>query len=182
MPEKPMNPLPFVVVILLLAGGFAYLFVNMMRESPLDVVRSYYECKDYDKQMMYLTPESAKAFDRFWRMEAQRNLMSFEDYKRNVYNRDFPKIVKLSEPREVGRGQYLVEADLVYPDGARQTETLVVVRVGGSWKIDLRESQKYMKELDERERKAKEGAEGEPAASEKPAAKPSPSPSGGAGR
>ena len=88
MPEKPMNPLPFVVVILLLAGGVAYLFVNMMRESPLDVVRSYYECKDYDKQMMYLTPESAKAFDRFWRMEAQRNLMSFEDYKRNVYNRD----------------------------------------------------------------------------------------------
>ncbi|MFA4985536.1 MAG: hypothetical protein WC712_03035 [Candidatus Brocadiia bacterium] len=141
--EKRLNPIVMVLGgLVLVAVAFGVTMV-LLRETPQTVVRDFYECRSFDKLLMLLTPESARLLDDQFAREARRFGMSEDAYKRE-YAKYCPRLREITSVEKIDAvgNEWRIVSQLASVDstGNEQTvapQTLYVVRVNDTWKIDL---------------------------------------------
>lgn len=130
-----------VLIFAVMAGGF-YL---LLQESPDDVITSFFACGTFDKQLMYMTPDSARVYKNHFEQQAQSNLMTLDAFVREVYDRNMPKLVAITDRETLGADEVLYNLSIQYPKEEASSMVYVMVRVNGSWKIDIEKSMSYWK-------------------------------------
>ncbi len=143
MEQKKASPLIYVTIGAVMFAAMLIGFFVLLRETPDDVVAGFFKCGSFEKQLMYLTPESAYAYQEYYTEAASKRFVSLDTFIREYYNRNIPKLEKITGREPISSTEILYITEIKYPDGELDTQKLVLTNLNGIWKIDIKKSREY---------------------------------------
>ena len=143
--EKGLNPLVMLIGGLVLAVLAVGMMLLLLRETPESVVRDFYGCKNVDQQSMLLTSESAMLLSDRIAYQARYYGMSEAALKRE-YGKYGPQLKEITSIEKIDAvcNEWRFDCLISVPDQKGgfndETQTLYVIKVNDTWKIDLTRS------------------------------------------